>query len=117
MQGVYGDEQPFHAESHKVLDLVHMGIAGPRAPAILTASEHLQIFRDDFTCFTVGYPILTRSLAYHSLHDYKMKYDNLHETTIKRLRSDNAPEFVGINSNFQKELGEKIIHETTCYYQ
>jgi transposase InsO family protein len=95
------------------LGRVHTDICGP----ITTYPNYKYFitFIDDYSRYAHVYPMKSRAEAHEKFAIYKALVENQHNTSIKVLRSDNAPEYT--EGKFKDILNKAgIHHETTTPY-
>lgn len=109
--------------SSKLLELIHSDICGPMSVASFGGSRYFATFVDDFSRYVHVYTLKQKSELPLVFHDFVVMVqkqmsssgsDNGHYQ-VKRIRSDNAQEYVG--KGFQtvcKKFG--IIHELSAPY-
>jgi hypothetical protein len=82
-----------------------MDICGPLSIGIGNVLYYL-ILIDDCSRYLTIYALKTRDETYSYFREYKEQAENLHNTKMKFLRCDNAPEFVaGKLGEFVRECG------------
>lgn len=91
------------------LELVHTDVVGPVEPATKNGSnnKYLITFVDDFSRFTVIFPMKLKSEALDKFKEYKHQVENFHDKRIKTLRSDNGREYR--NTEFDEYLAKEGI--------
>ena len=95
------------------LDFVHCDIAGPMDPVARDGFRYAINFVDDFSGLIFIYFLKGKDDAPRAFEQFLA--DSAPYGTVKRLRSDNAKEF--LSKNFRDILlKNKIKHETSCYY-
>lgn len=94
-----------------VLERIHMDICGKLSNGIGNSSYYLLLV-DDFSRFSVTYTLHSRDEALKFFKIYQKHSENIHNTKIRTIRCDNAPEFVkGAFRDYAQEVG--INFETT----
>jgi hypothetical protein len=84
---------------------IHMDICGRLASGIGNVGYFLLLI-DDFSRYSTIYALKTRDEALSYFKEFKAAVENLHNTKIKFLRCDNAPEFIhGQFGEFVRESG------------
>lgn len=95
----------------RVLERVHMDICGKLSHGIGNAWYYLLIV-DDFSRFSIAYTLNSRDEAVKYFKNFQKHAENIHNTKIRTIRCDNAPEFVkGAFRDYALEQG--INFETT----
>jgi hypothetical protein len=103
-----------HRASGK-LELVHTDLCGPMRVESHNGAKYMLTFTDDFTRFSHGYFLKSKTEVLSIFKQYKALVENESGCHIKRLRSDNGTEYV--NSEFQDFLSAcGIKHERTVPY-
>jgi transposase InsO family protein len=74
------------------LGWVHTDICGPITTGYPNY-KYFITFIDDYSRYAHVYPMKTRAEAHEKFSIYKALVENQHNTSIKVLRSDNAPEY------------------------
>lgn len=94
-----------------LLERVHMDIAGQLNIGVGNFQYYFLII-DDYSRYSTIYPLKTRDEALKCFKEFQQTAENMHNTRIKRIRCDNAPEFVkGAFQDHAKACG--IEYETT----
>lgn len=75
------------------LELVHLDVVGKITPASKGESNYFVTFIDDYSRFTVVYPMKTKNEVLDRFNQYRRMVENLHNTKVKTLRSDNGGEY------------------------
>jgi transposase InsO family protein len=92
------------------LGRIHTDIACPSEKGYRD-TKYFITFIDDFSRYAYVYTMKKRSEAVEKFKHFKALVENQHNTSIKILRSDNAPEYT--EGEFQKVLSDAGIHHET----
>ncbi|KAJ1698432.1 hypothetical protein LUZ63_006944 [Rhynchospora breviuscula] len=107
-------ELPFFSSSSSStspLEIVYSDVWGPSPIVSSNGNRYYIIFVDEFTRFTWIYFLKQKSDVLHIFSIFKAQAENLLNTTIKILRTDNGTEYKPIGTKFSQ-----ITHQTTCPY-
>ena len=77
----------------KVLELVHSDVVGKVTPKSKGGANYLVTFIDDYTRYAKVYTMKTKGEVLQKFKEYKLEAENILETKIKILRSDNGGEY------------------------
>ncbi|KAJ3705170.1 hypothetical protein LUZ61_008875 [Rhynchospora tenuis] len=105
---------PFSSSSHSStspLEIVHSDVWGPCPIVSKNGYKYYLIFVDEFTRFTWIFFLRQKSDVIQVFSNFKAQVENLLNTSIKILRTDNGTEFKPIANKFPQ-----ITHQTTCPY-
>jgi hypothetical protein len=96
------------------IEHVHMDICGP-LPTSYGQFKYFYLIIDDYSRYAHLFNLKFKSEAYEKFKIYKNNVENIHNTKIRYIRSDNAPEFVkGLLQTLAEESGisfEKTVPE------
>jgi hypothetical protein len=102
------------SESSQPLELVHMDLCGP-VEASLGGCRYLATLLDDFTGFSVVWPVKKKSDVAAVVKEVLVMLENQVGMRVKVVRSDNGGEYVnGDLAAFYSDKG--ILHQTTVPY-
>jgi len=89
------DAMPSVATSRatKVLELVHSDVCGPLSTASLTGFRYFVLFIDDFSRFTVAFPIVHKSDVLDRFLTFKAWAETLTGARLRTLRTDGGGEY------------------------
>ncbi|XP_064486091.1 uncharacterized protein LOC135398636 [Ornithodoros turicata] len=76
------------------LELIHSDV-GSVTPTSKGGSNWFVTFIDDYSRYTVVYPMKTKGEVLKKFDEYRRMVENLHNATIQILRSDNGGEYTG----------------------
>ena len=106
--------------SRKPLDLVHIELVGPISPTSLNESRYFIPMYDYDSSLSLVRFITKKSDAASAIREMvneleRVQNSKIHRLVVKRIRSNNAKEF--LSTNLKHWLSEKgIIHESTPAY-
>lgn len=80
--------------SKQILDKIHVDLCGPISPTGINGEKYFLTIVDDYSHFTVVYPIRNKNEAHEKLEDFKCRYENNFGRRIKAIRCDAGTEFV-----------------------
>jgi len=96
----------------KPFDLIYSDVCGPVSPASLGNGKYFVSFIDHCTRYSWVYIIKNKSEVFKTFKDWKTLVENLYETKVKIIRSDNGGEYT--SAEFESFLlNEGIVHEKT----
>ncbi len=96
-----------------LLQLVHSDVCGPMQTPSLLGAIYFVTFTDDYSRYTVVYPIKAKSEVFAKFQDYRKAIKNQFGKPIRALRSDNGGEY--ISKRFKAYLAQKgIQHQLTA---
>ena len=99
----------------KVLDLIHTDLWGPARVTSAGGKRYMLTITDDYSRFSKVYFLHSKTQVFEYFIEYKNWSERLHETKIKRVRSDNGGEFT--SNEFEEYLRtEGIQHQKTVPY-
>lgn len=75
------------------LELVHSDVVGKITPASKGGSNYFVTFIDDYSRFTVEYPMKAKNEVLDRFDQYRRMVENLDNMKVKTLRSDNGGEY------------------------
>ena len=104
-------EQPFPTRveiSQERLEIVHSDVCGPFRTQSKDGAAYFVSFTDDFSQWVYVYFLKKKSDVLEAFKLYKNELENLTNSKIKNLQSDNGREFV--NNNFYSFLKLNGIH-------
>lgn len=97
----------------RVLDLVHLNLAGPMENISYCGTRYMMIFEDDFSRMVFLYFLKHKSEAFEKFKEFKSLVENQTGEKIKIIRTDNGGEYVSnYFENFCKANG--LIHQLTA---
>ena len=73
-----------------LLQLVHSDICGPMQTPLLSGTIYFVTFTDDYSRYTVVYPIKAKSKVFLKFQEYRKTTQNQLGTSLKALHSDNG---------------------------
>lgn len=76
------------------MELIHSDV-GSITPTSKGGSKYYVTFVDDYSRYTMVYPMKTKDEVLAKFDQYRRMAENLHSDTIKVLRSDNGGEYTG----------------------
>ena len=95
--------------SKRVLELIHSDVCGPVPQVGIHGERYFVSFVDDFSRFTVVYPMITKVEVLDRFMEYEAFVTAKFGQCISRLRCDNGGEYVGREfKNFCKVKGIQI---------
>ena len=110
--------KPFKTSTNRateVLDLIHSDICGPMRTESLGGAKYFATFIDDHSRYTETVMLKKRSDIIQAFKLFKRKAENQTGRTIKKLRTDNATEYLSNEFNcFLEEEG--ILRQLTVEY-
>ena len=71
----------------------HSDVVGKITPTSKGGSSYFVTFIDDYSRYTVVYPMKAKSEVLQKFDEYRRMVENLHNTKVKTLRSDNGAEY------------------------
>ena len=92
------------------LDLLHADIWGPIAVPSIQGHKYFLTLVDDHTRHTWVYLMKNKSEVHTHLKRFLVLIENLYGFKLKRIRTDNGPEF--LLRDFYAQNG--ILHQTSC---
>jgi hypothetical protein len=104
---------PDHTQTRSKVPIerVHMDLCGP-LPTSYDQFKYFYLIIDDYSRYAYLFNLKFKSEAFEKFKIYKNTVENIHNSKIRFIRSDNAPEFVkGLLQNLAEESG--IIFEKT----
>ena len=99
-------------KSYKILELIHSDLCDLHSFSTPDQRKYFCTFIDEFSKFTYVYLLHSKDEVLEKFKIYKAEVENLCNTKIKILRSDNGGEYMF--PSFCEEHG--IVHETSAAY-
>lgn len=94
------------------LELIHSDVVGKIVPTSKGGSSYFVTFTDDYSRYTVVYPMKAKSEVLQRFEEYRCMAENFHDRKVKVLRSDNGGEYT--STDFKEYLTEHgIKHQLT----
>lgn len=94
------------------LELIHSDVVGKIMPTSKGGSSYFVTFTDDYSRYTVVYPMKAKSEVLQRFEEYRCMAENFHDRKVKVLRSDNGGEYT--STDFNEYLTEHgIRHQLT----
>ncbi|KAL1479885.1 hypothetical protein MTO96_051506 [Rhipicephalus appendiculatus] len=75
------------------LEIVHSDVVGKITPTSRGGSCYFVTFIDDYSRYTMVYPMKTKNEVLQNFDKYRRMVENIHNTKVKTLRSDNGGEY------------------------
>ena len=101
-------------EDHKygILGLIHTDVCGKLTPQSMGGGSYFVTFIDDFSKYCWIYILKQKSDVFHTFKIWKAMVENMYQSKIKVIRSDNGGEYV--SKEFENFLqNEGIVHQTS----
>lgn len=81
------------------LEIVHSDVVGKVTPKSRGGSCYFVTFIDDYSRYTVVYPMKAKNEVLQNFDKYRRMVENIHNTKVKTLRSDNGGEYTSKEFN------------------
>ena len=106
---------PSKTDNHKkygVLGLIHTDVCGKLTPQSMGGGSYFVTFIDDFSRYCWVYILKQKSEVFDTFKAWKAMVENMYDSKIKVVRSDNGGEYVSREfENFLRKEG--ILHQTS----
>lgn len=107
--------KPSSSREASILGLVHSDICGPMSTESIGGAKYFVTFIDDCSRYIEVVMLRNKSDVFQAFKDYKRKVENQTGQRIKKLRTDNAREYLSNNfANYLKEEG--VRHQLSVEY-
>lgn len=109
--------KPFEirTRSERISEIIHTDVCGPISPTSYNGEKYSVTFIDDYSNFTVIYPMKGRNEVYERLKQFVKFAQNRFNTKVMKFRSDNGREYISNDlMKFFQENGT-VIEYTVPY--
>ena len=107
-------KQPFKNVGRRAstpLEVVHSDIIGPINTASIKGAKYIITFVDDYSRYTLVYPVREKSQLLDCFKEYKAKVEHTSKRKISCVRSDQGKEYM--SKEFKSFLNDNSIHHET----